>query len=85
MKWNLEKEIIKEAIHVTGRWHRHTNAEGVYISNWDLLDIPTGRGADEKEALRDMLEKIEAYKGTLEAVKREIEAHLAELEGGENA
>jgi len=85
MEWTLEKEIVREAEYVSGRWHLHKDANGVYISNWDLMSFPTGRGADEKEALRDMLEQIEAYKGTLEAVKHEAESELAKLEGKENA
>ena len=84
MDWTLEKEIVREAEYVSGRWHLHKDAKGVYISNWDLMLFPTGSGANEKEAFDELLKKIEVYKSILEAVKREAESELAKLEA-ENA
>ena len=84
MNWTLEKEIVKEAEYIAGSWHMQKDADGVYISNWELMMYPIGRGADEKKAFLDMLERIEAYKSTLEAVKAEIESRLAEMKEKEN-
>lgn len=85
MEWNLKKAIVKEAEYTADCWHMHKREEHVYVTNWTLMDYPAGGGATEKDAFEKMLMEIEIYKTKLDAVKAEIEAHLAKLEGKENA